>query len=582
MNDQDLSTKQTFKRLWPTIAPFKIGLVVAAIALIINAAGDAFMISLLKPLLDDGFGKADNDTLKWLPLAILGLMVVRGSSSYVSTYCVSWVSGKVVMSMRQKLFGHMMGMPVSYFDQQSTGTLLSRITYDSEQVASSASGALITIIREGTYIIALFGIMFYNSWQLSLILIAIAPIVSITIRVVSKRFRKISKNMQTGMGHVTTSAEQMLKGHKEVLIFGGQKVETERFNKVSNNMRRQNMKMVSASAISDPIVQMIASFALAFVLYAASFPEIKDQLSPGTIGVVFSSMFALMRPLKSLTNVNAQFQRGMAACQTLFAILDTEKEKDEGTKVLSDVKGDIEFDSVTFTYQTKEHPALEDVSFTLPAGKSVALVGRSGSGKSTIANLITRFYDIDKGSIRIDGHDIRDYTLQSLRSQVALVSQHVYLFNDTVANNIAYATDGRYSRAEIEKAAEMAYAMDFIKKLDNGLDTMIGENGVMLSGGQRQRIAIARALLRDAPILILDEATSALDTESERAIQAALDELQKNRTSLVIAHRLSTIENADQILVVQDGHIIECGDHATLLAKNGAYAQLHRIQFKND
>ncbi|MTC26444.1 lipid A ABC transporter ATP-binding protein/permease MsbA [Providencia alcalifaciens] len=582
MNDQDLSTKQTFKRLWPTIAPFKIGLVVAAIALIINAAGDAFMISLLKPLLDDGFGKADNDTLKWLPLAILGLMVVRGSSSYVSTYCVSWVSGKVVMSMRQKLFGHMMGMPVSYFDQQSTGTLLSRITYDSEQVASSASGALITIIREGTYIIALFGIMFYNSWQLSLILIAIAPIVSITIRVVSKRFRKISKNMQTGMGHVTTSAEQMLKGHKEVLIFGGQKVETERFNKVSNNMRRQNMKMVSASAISDPIVQMIASFALAFVLCAASFPEIKDQLSPGTIGVVFSSMFALMRPLKSLTNVNAQFQRGMAACQTLFAILDTEKEKDEGTKVLSDVKGDIEFDSVTFTYQTKEHPALEDVSFTLPAGKSVALVGRSGSGKSTIANLITRFYDIDKGSIRIDGHDIRDYTLQSLRSQVALVSQHVYLFNDTVANNIAYATDGRYSRAEIEKAAEMAYAMDFIKKLDNGLDTMIGENGVMLSGGQRQRIAIARALLRDAPILILDEATSALDTESERAIQAALDELQKNRTSLVIAHRLSTIENADQILVVQDGHIIERGDHATLLAKNGAYAQLHRIQFKND
>ncbi|MEQ5183207.1 lipid A ABC transporter ATP-binding protein/permease MsbA [Providencia zhijiangensis] len=582
MNDQDLSTKQTFKRLWPTIAPFKIGLVVAAIALIINAAGDAFMISLLKPLLDDGFGKADNNTLKWLPLAILGLMVVRGSSSFVSTYCVSWVSGKVVMSMRRKLFGHMMGMPVSYFDQQSTGTLLSRITYDSEQVASSASGALITIIREGTYIIALFGIMFYNSWQLSLILIAIAPVVSITIRVVSKRFRKISKNMQTGMGHVTTSAEQMLKGHKEVLIFGGQKVETERFDKVSNNMRRQNMKMVSASAISDPIVQMIASFALAFVLYAASFPEIKEQLSPGTIGVVFSSMFALMRPLKSLTNVNAQFQRGMAACQTLFAILDTEKEKDEGTKVLTQVKGDIEFDSVTFTYQTKEHPALEDVSFTLPAGKSVALVGRSGSGKSTIANLITRFYDIDKGSIRIDGHDIRDYTLESLRSQVALVSQHVYLFNDTVANNIAYATDGRYSRAEIEKAAEMAYAMDFIQKLDKGLDTMIGENGVMLSGGQRQRIAIARALLRDAPILILDEATSALDTESERAIQAALDELQKNRTSLVIAHRLSTIENADQILVVQDGHIIERGDHTTLLAQNGAYAQLHRIQFKND
>ncbi|HGN1705526.1 TPA: lipid A ABC transporter ATP-binding protein/permease MsbA [Providencia rettgeri] len=580
MNDKDLSTKQTFHRLWPIIAPFKAGLIVAAIALIINAAGDAFMISLLKPLLDEGFDKADNDVLKWLPLAVLGLMVVRGSSSFVSTYCVSWVAGKVVMNMRRKLFGHMMGMPVSFFDQQSTGTLLSRITYDSEQVASSSSGALITIIRESAYIIGLFAMMFYYSWQLSLILIVIAPVVSITIRIVSKRFRKISKNMQTGMGHVTASAEQMLKGHKEVLIFGGQKVETERFNKVSNNMRRQNMKMVTASAISDPIVQLIASFALAFVLYAASFPEIRDELTSGTIAVVFSSMFALMRPLKSLTNVNSQFQRGMAACQTLFAILDTEQEKDHGTKVLKEAKGDIEFEHVTFTYETKDHPALDDISFTLPAGKSVALVGRSGSGKSTIANLITRFYDIDAGSIKIDGNDIREYTLASLRNQVALVSQHVYLFNDTIANNIAYATDGSYSREQIEKAAEMAYAMDFVSKLDKGLDTVIGENGVMLSGGQRQRIAIARALLRDAPILILDEATSALDTESERAIQAALDELQKNRTSLVIAHRLSTIENADEILVVQDGHIIERGDHKSLLAQNGAYSQLHSIQFK--
>lgn len=580
MNDKDLSTKQTFSRLWPIIAPFKAGLIVAAIALIINAAGDAFMISLLKPLLDEGFDKADNDVLKWLPLAVLGLMVVRGGSSFVSTYCVSWVAGKVVMNMRRKLFGHMMGMPVSFFDQQSTGTLLSRITYDSEQVASSSSGALITIIRESAYIIGLFAMMFYYSWQLSLILIVIAPIVSVTIRIVSKRFRKISKNMQTGMGHVTVSAEQMLKGHKEVLIFGGQKVETERFNKVSNNMRRQNMKMVTASAISDPIVQLIASFALAFVLYAASFPEIRDELTSGTIAVVFSSMFALMRPLKSLTNVNSQFQRGMAACQTLFAILDSEQEKDNGTKVLKEVKGDIKFEHVTFTYATKEHPALDDVSFTLPAGKSVALVGRSGSGKSTIANLITRFYDIDEGSIQIDGHDIREYTLSSLRSQVALVSQHVYLFNDTIANNIAYATDGSYSREQIEKAAEMAYAMDFIAKLEKGLDTVIGENGVMLSGGQRQRIAIARALLRDAPILILDEATSALDTESERAIQAALDELQKNRTSLVIAHRLSTIENADEILVVQDGRIIERGNHASLLAQDGAYSQLHSIQFK--
>ncbi|AWK41479.1 lipid A ABC transporter ATP-binding protein/permease MsbA [Photorhabdus laumondii subsp. laumondii] len=579
MNDKDLSTWQTFCRLWPIVSPFRIGLIVAAVALILNAAGDTLMLSLLKPLLDEGFGKASSDVLKWMPLIVIALMIMRGLSGFVSSYCISWVSGKVVMQMRRRLFSHMMGMPVSFFDQQSTGTLLSRITYDSEQVASSSSSALITVVREGASIIGLFVLMFYYSWQLSLILIVIAPIVSLVIRVVSKRFRSISKNMQNSMGQVTASAEQMLKGHKEVLIFGGQNVETERFNKVSNHMRQQGMKMVSASSISDPIIQLIASFALAFVLYAASFPDIMETLTAGKITVVFSSMIALMRPLKSLTNVNAQFQRGMAACQTLFSILDMEQEKDDGKLELKKANGDIEFRNVTFCYPTKELPALQNISMYIPAGKIVALVGRSGSGKSTIANLLTRFYDVNEGNIFLDGHDLREYKLSSLRGQVALVSQNVHLFNDTVANNIAYASENRYSREEIEKAAEMAYAMDFIRKLDNGLDTMIGENGVLLSGGQRQRIAIARALLRDSPVLILDEATSALDTESERAIQAALDELQKNRTSLVIAHRLSTIENADEILVVEDGHIVERGDHLSLLERNGVYSQLHRMQF---
>ncbi|QTL41725.1 lipid A ABC transporter ATP-binding protein/permease MsbA [Xenorhabdus budapestensis] len=579
MNDKDLSTWQTFRRLWPIITPFKVGLLVAAVALVINAAGDTLMLSLLKPLLDEGFGKADMSVLKWMPLVVIGLMLLRGISGFVSSYCISWVSGKVVMQMRRRLFNHMMGMPVSFFDQQSTGTLLSRITYDSEQVASSSSGALVTVVREGASIIGLFVLMFYYSWELSLILIVIAPIVAGVIRLVSVRFRRISKNMQNSMGMVTTSAEQMLKGHKEVLIFGGQKVETERFNKVSNHMRQQGMKMVSADSISDPIIQLIASFALAFILYAASFPEIMGALTAGKITVVFSSMIALMRPLKSLTNVNAQFQRGMAACQTLFAILDMEQEKDEGKLEIKKAKGDIEFRDVTFCYPTKDYPALKNISMTIPAGKTIALVGRSGSGKSTIANLFTRFYDVSGGGISLDGHDLREYTLSSLRNQIALVSQNVHLFNDTVANNIAYASEGQFSRAEIERAAEMAYAMDFIEKLDNGLDTMIGENGVLLSGGQRQRIAIARALLRDSPILILDEATSALDTESERAIQAALDELQKNRTSLVIAHRLSTIENADEIIVIEDGNIIERGSHTALLEKEGAYAQLYRMQF---
>jgi len=579
MNDKDLSTWQTFRRLWPMITPFKAGLIAAAIALVANAASDTFMLSLLKPLLDDGFGKADRSILLWMPLVVIGLMIVRGVSGYISSYCISWVSGKVVMHMRRRLFGHMMRMPVAFFDQQSTGTLLSRITYDSEQVASSSSSALVTVVREGASIIGLFIMMFYYSWQLSVILLVIAPIVSVVIRVVSKRFRNISKSMQNTMGQVTTSAEQMLKGHKEVLIFGGQKVETQRFDKVSNRMRQQGMRMVSASSISDPIIQLIASLALAFVLYAASFPSVMETLSAGTITVVFSSMIALMRPLKSLTNVNSQFQRGMAACQTLFSILDMEQEKDEGKLEVKRAKGDVEFKNVTFTYPGRDIPALRDISFDLPEGKTIALVGRSGSGKSTIANLLTRFYDIQEGQILMDGHDLREYTLSSLRDQVALVSQNVHLFNDTIANNIAYARTDMYSREEIEKAATMAYAMDFIGKMDQGLDTVIGENGVLLSGGQRQRIAIARALLRDSPILILDEATSALDTESERAIQAALDELQKNRTSLVIAHRLSTIEKADEILEIEDGRIVERGSHTSLLEERGVYSQLYRMQF---
>ncbi|HAV1351456.1 lipid A ABC transporter ATP-binding protein/permease MsbA [Vibrio parahaemolyticus] len=575
----DETTWQTFKRLWQFIRLYKAGLIVAVIALVINAISDTYMISLLKPLLDEGFGNADSDFLRTLPLIIFVMMFIRGTSGFVSTYCLSWVSGNVVMLVRRMVFNHFMHMPVSYFDKEKTGNLLSRITYDSEQVSAATSQALVSIVREGASIIGLLVLMFYNSWQLSLVLFAVAPVVAWGIGVVSKRFRKISKNMQTMMGNVTASAEQMLKGHKVVLSYGGQDIERQRFDKVSNQMRQQSMKLVTAQAAANPIIQMIASFAIVAVLYLASIDSIKEQLTPGTFTVVFSAMFGLMRPLKALTNVTSQFQRGMAASQTLFALIDLEPEKNEGKYTVERAKGEVSVKDVSFTYEGLEKPALEHVSFDIPRGKTVALVGRSGSGKSTIANLFNRFYDVDSGSITLDGRDIRDYELKNLREQFALVSQNVHLFNDTIANNIAYATEDKYQRSDIENAAKLAHAMEFINKMENGLDTMIGENGASLSGGQRQRVAIARALLRDAPVLILDEATSALDTESERAIQAALDELQKDKTVLVIAHRLSTIEKADEILVVDDGAIIERGNHADLIAKNGAYAQLHRIQF---
>ncbi|QTM01550.1 lipid A ABC transporter ATP-binding protein/permease MsbA [Mannheimia sp. ZY171111] len=579
-SEKDLSTFKTFKRLWPTISPFKAGLIAGAVALVLNALVDSSLIYLLKPLLDEGFGQANHHFLKLMAALVVVFILVRGVTNYIASYCLAWVSGKVVMTLRRNIFQHLMYMPVSYFDNNPTGRLLSRVTYDTEMVASSASHSLVTIVREGAYLLSLFVVMIYTSWQLSIVLFIMAPIIGLLIGFISKYFRKLSRNIQHSMGELTVTTEQMLKGHKEVLSFGGQKVEKERFDRVSNDMRRKGMKVVSADGISDGVVQLIASFALSAVLYVATFPEVmSENLTAGSFTVVFSSMMAMLRPLKSLTNVNSQFQRGMAACQTLFEFLDLKTEADNGTVNMEKVEGNVKFKNVSFSYLGKENKALNNISFDIPKGTTVALVGRSGSGKSTIANLLTRFYDVDEGEILLDGINIQDYTLKNLREQCSVVSQQVHLFNDTIANNIAYAATDKYSRDEIIAAAKAAHAMEFIEKLDNGLDTVIGENGASLSGGQRQRLAIARALLRNSPVLVLDEATSALDTESERAIQSALDVLQKDRTVLVIAHRLSTIEKADEILVVDHGNIIERGNHTELLAKGGAYKQLHSLQF---
>lgn len=577
-NKNHLSTWKTFQRLWPMIVPFKIGLIIASITLIINAMSDALMLALLKPLLDDGFGSANRAIFVWIPIILTGLMSVRGFSGFMSNYCLSWVSGEVVMKMRRILFRHIMNMPVSFFVKHSTASLVSRITYDSDQVALSSSGALITVVREGASIIGLCIMMFYYSWQLSLILILIIPIVSVTIKLMFNKFRMISKKMQNAMGKLADSVEEMLKGHKEILMFGGQHLAQDRFNYLSNSMRQYSMKMARTSSIFEPLIQLIASFALICVLYTASIPKVMEMLSAGTITVIFSSMIVLMKPIKSLTNVGAQFQRGMAACQTLFTILDLQSAQDLGYRNVKRVKGTIIFDNVTFFYPEKKVPSLSNINLHIEFGQSVALVGRSGSGKSTIINLLTRFYDVHNGRILLDGFDLNDYTLSSLRNQIAVVTQNVYLFNDTIANNIAYACKHIYSRTNIEFAAQMAYAMDFISKMKYGLDTIIGENGVLLSSGQRQRIAIARAFLRDCPILVLDEATAFLDSESEHIVQTSINTLKKNKTSLIIAHRLSTIENSDEILVVENGSIIERGDHNILLNNNGIYSQLYKLQ----
>lgn len=567
-----------FRRLVGYVKDFKLAIFGGIIGMIGYAGVDMLLIWSLQPLIDDGFTGNDPDILKLMPYFVIIVIALRGVAAFLSSYCMAWVGNHVVMKLQRQLFAQLMALPISFFDKTNTGELLSKITYDASQVSNAASNALVKIFREGATVIGLVALMFYQSWQLSLVFFVIAPIVGIAISIVSKRFRKISKNLQNAMGLVTTSSEQMLKGHKEVLMFGGQKIENEKFDKVSNTVRTQNMKMASANAISVPVIQSIASLALAFVLYLATYPQIMETLTSGTFVVIISSMMALMKPIKNVTQVNNEIQKGISASVSLFDMLDLSKAKDVGTLDVARVTGDISIDNIIFTYPTAEKPALNKVSFDVKAGQTIALVGRSGSGKSTIANLLTRFYDIDSGEIRLDGKNIEEYSLVSLRNQVAIVSQNVHLFNDTIANNIAYASEEKFTEEDIINAAKTAHAMEFIEGFPEGLNTVIGENGAMLSGGQRQRLAIARALLRNSPILILDEATSALDTESERHIQSALDELQKNRTSIVIAHRLSTIEKADQILVIDQGKIVERGTHAELLKQKSIYHSLNKMQ----
>jgi subfamily B ATP-binding cassette protein MsbA len=593
--------RAVFVRLLTYLIPLKGVLFLSVFGLVLYGLVDATFIYSIKPFIDQGFASeipstpglvdgvdlglsggfnSDSDVLMMAPFVVVGLFTLRGLANFLSTYGISYISARMIMDMRQQVFEHYLRLPVSYIDSESSGNLISRVTYDTEQIARASGSALITIVRDGITVLGMLGVMFYNSWKLSLCILIVGPLIGLVIAVVSRKFRKVSKQIQTAMGGVTSVTEQMIKGHKNVLVFGGQKTESERFGQVNDENRSRTMKLAMAQAISQPLVMVIGSFALAFVLYASSLDSMKADLTAGTFATILAAMMAMLQPIKSLTRVNAEFQRGIAACSTIFEILDTPAEVDNGTYEVERVEGRLRFDKVNFRYKNQEGLALNEIDFSVNPGETLALVGRSGSGKSTIASLITRFYsDLESGDITLDGVSLRDYKLASLRSQVALVSQQVTLINDTIAANIAYAYPGEVTEAQIIDAAKLANAYEFIVQMPEGIHTQVGENGVMLSGGQRQRIAIARAILRDAPLLILDEATSALDTESEKAIQGGLDNLRQNRTSIVIAHRLSTIESADQILVIDQGRVVERGSHAQLLAKEGIYYNLYQMQF---
>jgi subfamily B ATP-binding cassette protein MsbA len=576
----DQSTTQIYKRLISYVGAFKSVAVVAVVGMIGYSGMDALFIQLMKPFIDEGLNQRNTDVLKYAPFVVIALVIGRGIFNFMSSYCLSYVGSQVVRSLRQELFDHILHLPVSFHDKNSTGDLISKITFDTEQVQQAITKALLIVVREGAFVIFLLALMFYTSWQLSLIFLVIIPLVALIVAIVSKRFRHISKNIQSAMGQVTRSSEQMLSGHKVIHGFGGQEQEVSKFSKINNHNRQQRIKMDATKALSVSIIQILAASAMAVILWVVSMPSMIDTISSGDFVVLISSMMMLLRPLKQLANVNSDMQRGISAAQSIFLILDENIEKDTGTVSVKKAKGLIEVKNVTFKYPTKDEPVLNDLTLIIEAGQSIALVGRSGSGKSTISNLLPRYYDLDLPSeILLDGVPLSDYKLTDLRRQFALVSQQVVLFNDTIANNICYGIQRDISETELQKVAKQAHVWEFVKDLPEKLNTMVGENGVMLSGGQRQRIAIARAILKDAPILILDEATSALDTESEKLIQHALDDLMKDKTSIVIAHRLSTIENSDKIYVIDNGRVIESGDHTSLLSNNGTYSALCKMQF---
>lgn len=551
---------------------------ISVLGMILVAASQPAFAALMEPILNGGFIEKDPEIIRMVPFMVIGVFMVRSISGFVSDYGMAWIGRQIIRQLRDEMFNKLLLLPNYFYDFNSTGSTISRFTFDVEQLAEAVTTAITIIIRDALMIVSLIGWMFYLSPKLAIVFIVLGPVIAFMIALVSTRFRKISKRIQLSMGQITHVLEESIQAQRVVKIFGGQKYEQDRFAIKNEQNRRQNMRLKATSSISTSVIQIIVAFALSGIIYAATLEGLKDNIGAGEFMSFMTAMMMLFAPLKRVTNITAIMQKGVAAAESVFDLLDQEIEKDEGKDQVDRIKGSIIFDQVNFSYK-KDRDVLKSINLKIEAGQAIAFVGRSGSGKSTLVNILPRFYDSYRGNILIDNKETREYTLSNLRSQIAYVGQDIVLFNDTIAHNIAYGKMGEASEEDIINAAKSAYAYDFINEMSEGMQTIVGERGVMLSGGQRQRIAIARALLKDAPILILDEATSALDTESERYIQSALEKLIKNRTTLVIAHRLSTIENADLIVVMDHGSIVETGTHKSLLLKNGNYAALHKMQF---
>ena len=540
---------------------------------------EASLVYLLEPLMDDALVARNLETARWLPIAFIAIFIARGIAGYATEASLGWIGRSVISSLRREVFNKFLTLPARFFDDRTAGPLLSRLTYNVEMVAESVTSVVTIGIRDVLTVLAAFGVMLIQSPSLTVFVLLLFPVIAVLIRVLGIAFRRYSGRIQDSVGEVTQVTEEIVRGNWVVKMFGGYEYERDRLADVDERNRRQNLKLIRVRSLGVAVTQTIFGFGVALVIYMASRESLEGNLTAGQFISFFSAMMLMLQPVRRITNVNATLQRGVAGADSLFSIMDEPDEIDTGTVVKSDIRGDIEFRNVSFGYGGDDGPVLRDISVSIGAGQTLAIVGHSGSGKSTLVSLLPRFYEVSDGDILLDGVSIRNYKLSNLRDNISLVSQDVVLFNDSIANNLAYGELRVHSREALLKAAEAAHVLDFANEMPHGLDTRVGDRGALLSGGQKQRVAIGRALLKDAPVLILDEATSALDSKSERHIQDGLAALMQNRTTLVIAHRLSTVENADRIIVLDAGRIVESGTHAELLAANGHYAALYRMQF---